>query len=59
MSNSKANVLILSSAGASRLVAVSPYAGDDFDWGDEPNALIAALSQLMDKLVARVEEHGI
>jgi len=41
------------------LVAVSPYAGDDFDWGDEANALIAALSQLTDKLVARVEEHGI
>jgi hypothetical protein len=54
-------VLTLSSAGASRLVAISPYAEDSSEWGDEAKAkaLIAALSQLTDKFVAHVEEHGI
>jgi hypothetical protein len=54
-------VLTISSAGASRLVAISPYAEDSSEWGDEAKAkaLIAALSQLTDKFVAHVEEHGI
>ena len=60
-SKDNTNVLTISSAGASRLVAISPYAGDGSEWGDEAKtkALIAALSQLTDKFVAHVEEHGI
>lgn len=48
----------LSAAGASRLVAVSPYAADGNEWGDEAatKALIAALSQLTDKFVAHMEK---
>lgn len=54
-------VLKLSSAGAATLVAISPYAGSDPEWGYEATikALIASLSQLTDKLVAHVEKSGI
>lgn len=55
------DVFSFSGAGASRLVAISPYAGDGPQWGDEAQikALIAALSQIADKLVTHVEANGV
>ena len=53
--------LIFNGAGASTVVAISPYAGDDESWLAEANAkaLIAALAQLTDNLVAHIDEQGI
>lgn len=49
----KGNEVVLRGAGASRLVAISPYAGDSPLWADqaETKALIAAMSRLTDEFV--------
>lgn len=50
-------VKTLTGAGAAQAVAISPYAGDSSDWGNEAKtkALVASLAQLADQFIAQIE----
>lgn len=56
--DSDGNTVTLRGAGAARLVALSPYAGDSSQWNDEAEtkALVAAVARLADAFVKYSEQ---